>query len=187
MSEREITQAVLDEIIKKEVSPILLARLETSQGNVLVWTGLGNLQFGGETYLGIGDLGRITPVKEVGEEIRANMVSFQLTGIPTELISTALGAQYQGRSAKLWLGFISGGALIEDPILLFDGRMDIMDIDEGPEKSTITITAESRLADLNRARVRRFTNEDQQYFYPNDKFLEYVAAIQNVEIVWRGA
>lgn len=184
---REITGAVQSEIVKKEVSPVLLARLETSQGNVLAWTGIGNLQFGGETYLGIGDLGKIGPVKEAGDEIKANMVSFQLSGIPTELISVALGAQYQGRSARLWLGFMDNGNLIEDPILIFDGRMDVMDIDEGPEQSTISITAESRLADLNRARVRRYTNEDQQHAYPNDKFLEYVASIQNVEIVWRGA
>lgn len=185
---REITEAVLEEIAKKEVSIILLVRLETSQGNVQVWTGYGKIQFGGDTYQGIGDLGKMSPVTETADEIKANMVQFQLSGIPTDLIAIALGAQYQGRSAKAWLGFLnSSGAIIADPVLLFDGRMDVMEIEEGAETATISVTAESRLADLKRARVRRYTNEDQLYFFPNDVFLEYVASIQNVEIVWRGA
>ena len=183
---RDITEATKNEIVKKEVFPILIARLETSVGNVLVWTGIGNLSFGGETYLGIGTLGRISPVSESGDEIRANMVSFQLTGIPSGMIAIALGAQYQGKSAKLWLGFMSGENLIANPILLFAGRMDTMEIDEGPETSTISVTAESHLADLNRARTRRYTDEDQQINYLGDVFFEFVPGIQNIEILWRG-
>jgi hypothetical protein len=183
---REITEPVKEEIIKKEVFPILIAKLETSEGDVKVWTGIGNLSFGEEIYLGIGNLGRISPIQESGDEVRANMISFQLTGIPSELISIALGAQYQGRPAKLWLGFMSGENLIEDPILLFSGRMDVMEINEGPETSTISVTAESHLADLNRARIRRYTDEDQQTEYLGDKFFEFVPSIQNVEIVWKG-
>lgn len=184
---RTLTAAVLAEIGQKTIWPVLIADLETSGGNVRAWSGIGNLVFGGNTYLGTGNLGTIGPVKESGDEIRANAITFQLSGIPSSLLSTALGTQYQGRPAKLWLGFLdSAGALIADPVLIFDGRMDVMDIDEGPDISTIIVTAESRLADLNRPRIRRYTNEDQEQLFSGDKGLEFVPALQNKEIIWGG-
>jgi hypothetical protein len=182
----DVTEDVKEETVKGEVFPILIAKLETNQGNVLVWSGIGNLEFNGEIYYGTGDMGSISPVKESGDEIRANSVNFQLSGIPSERISVALGAEYQGKPAKLWLGFMDGEDLIADPILLFSGRMDVMLIDEGPETSTITVTAESKLADLKRSRIRRYTDEDQQVDYPGDKFFEFVPSIQNIEVVWKG-
>jgi hypothetical protein len=46
------------------------------------------------------------------------------------------------------------------------------------------LTAESRLIDLERSRERRYTSEDQKIDYPNDKGLEFIADLQDKEIVW---
>ena len=40
------------------------------------------------------------------------------------------------------------------------------------------------LIDLNRSRVRRYTNEDQQIDYPTDVGFEYVQSLQDFEIKW---
>jgi hypothetical protein len=41
---------------------------------------------------------------------------------------------------------------------------------------------ESRLVDLERAEVRRYTDADQQAEYQGDRFFEYVPALQEAEI-----
>lgn len=184
---RELTAAIESELGKQVVSPVFLADLATNSGHFRAWTGIGNLIFGGNVFVGTGELGKVSPVEESGQEIRANSVTFELSGIPSQLISTVLSTQYQGRPAKLWLGFLdTAGQLINDSILIFDGRIDIMLIDEGPETSVIQVTAESRLADLKRPRVRRYTDEDQQAAFPGDRGLEFVTSIQNREVKWAG-
>jgi len=67
---------------------------------------------------------------------------------------------------------------------MFSGRMDTMSIKDSGDTANISLTAESRLIDLERSRERRYTSEDQKIDYPNDKGLEFIADLQNQEIVW---
>ena len=59
-----------------------------------------------------------------------------------------------------------------------------MTIKDSGETSTIELTVESRLIDLQRQRERRFTDADQKYFYPGDTGLQYVAGLQDQVIYW---
>jgi len=62
--------------------------------------------------------------------------------------------------------------------------MDEMNIDEGPETSSIEVKVENKLIDLERARVRRFTSGYQKSKYPGDKGFDFVESIQDKEVVW---
>ena len=62
--------------------------------------------------------------------------------------------------------------------------MDLMSIDDSGDTANINVTAESRLIDLDRTRERRYTSEDQKIDFPNDKGLEFIADLQDKEIVW---
>lgn len=187
---RPLTAAVITELIAKEIHVGLLVELDTSAGAVRVWSGIGNITWSGMTFTGVGELGAISPIRESGAEVRADALTLELSGIPSALISTALTTQYQGRSAQVWLVFFTAAApftaagIVNDPVLLFKGRMDVMHIDEGPDTATITVTAESRLADLSRPRIRRYTDEDQKELFVGDKGLEFVAGLQDAEVHW---
>ena len=62
--------------------------------------------------------------------------------------------------------------------------MDTVEIVDGGSTATITMMVENRLRDLDRARTRRYTDADQQSRYPNDRGLEYVPALQEIDIPW---
>lgn len=75
-------------------------------------------------------------------------------------------------------------AMLNDPIPVFAGRMDTMRLQDTGETTTVTVSCESRLIDLERARERRYTDEDQKELYPDDRGFEYVADLQDKEVLW---
>jgi hypothetical protein len=62
--------------------------------------------------------------------------------------------------------------------------MDQMNIDDGPETSTIELKVENRLIDLERARVARYTSGYQKSVYPNDSGLDFIEDLQDKQIPW---
>ena len=101
-------------------------------------------------------------------ETRAVSVAVGLSAIPSELTGLAVTANWRGQSGKVWLALLNEtGGMLRDPIQVYSGRMDVMSWSDG-DQNTITLTIESRLADLDRARVRRYTDRDQQNEYPSD-------------------
>jgi hypothetical protein len=74
--------------------------------------------------------------------------------------------------------------VISNPIVVFSGFMDTMVINDGGETATIQVTVENRLIEFERTRVRRYTAEDQKIDFPTDKGLEFVAEMEEKEIVW---
>lgn len=181
---RSLTASMQTAVAATVVRPVLIAAISVDGGTIRAWNGMGTLSWGGNDYTGIGSFGGVSAVQET-EDLRANGITFRLSGVPSELLSAALGDVRQGLTAQLWLGMMdSAGALIADPYLLFAGLTDVPSIDEGGATATVTISAESRLVDLERARVRRYTNEDQQIDDSTDRGFEYVPSLQDAEIVW---
>lgn len=181
---RNITTAFNNILESDNLSPFLAVDLSFDGGNFVTWTGYGNITFGGTTYIGGGDFLNVSQISETAD-IQANGINITLSGIPSDLISSALNETYQGRPAKLYLGVLDGnGAVVADPYLIFSGRMDTMGIEDTGDTANISLTAESRLIDLERSRERRYTSEDQKIDYPNDKGLEFIADLQEKEIVW---
>tara|TARA_Y100000310_G_scaffold326175_1_gene390721 strand:+ start:327 stop:884 length:558 start_codon:yes stop_codon:yes gene_type:complete len=181
---RDLTAGVITEVTAATLTPILLVKLNFDGGALTLWNGIGDLVFSGDTYTGAGDLGGISTWVET-EEIRATGLTFSLSAIPASIISTALTEQYQGRSAKVYLGFFdSDDAIISDPYLIFDGRMDVMTIEENGETANITLSAETILIALERANERRYTEQDQKDEYAGDTFFDFVTQLQDSEIIW---
>ena len=180
---RNLTTAVQNQLAASELQPFFAIKLAFDSGDVKLWTGYGDITVASETYTGGGQLLSISPIEET-VEIAARGVNFALNGIDSSLVSVALTENYQGRSAKVYLGVISSGAVVSDPYLVFDGRMDVMTIEDAGDTASISLSAESRLIDLERSRVRRYTNSDQQNQFPGDTCLRFVADLQDKEIAW---
>ena len=164
--------------------PILLAAFDFASGTTRAWSGIGTLAWGGVDWTGIGTFGEVSAIEET-MELRATGAAFRLSGVPSALVATAIAEPIQARAARLWLGFLTADlVLIEAPALLFDGRMDTIEITDGGEAAVITLFAENRLRDLERPRTRRYTDQDQQAEFPGDRGFEFVPALQGVTINW---
>jgi hypothetical protein len=175
---RGITNALNTVFTSSHIRPFVAVDLAFSAANVTVWTGLGNITFASTTFVGTGEILGISPVTENGA-VQANGLNISFNGLDSALVSTALTENYQGRSAKVYLGCITEAyAVVADPYLLFSGRMD-----DG-ERANIQVSCESRLVDLNRAKVRRYTQVDQQTEFSGDKGLDFISSLQEKSIRW---
>ena len=142
-----------------------------------------NFTWNNEEWIGLGTLGGIGELSE-STDLQAKGVSLTLSGVPPDLIATALGESYQGKRAQVWYAPLDDDhQLISDPIRIFFGRVDTMDADVG-EMATITLNAESKLVDWSRSRVTRYNHEDQIAKYPDDLGFQYVAELVEKELVW---
>jgi hypothetical protein len=160
-----------------------MARLDFASGIVAANTGVSTIPFGGDDYLGVGTFGDVSPVSE-SVASKPYSISLTLSGVPAALISVTLNEQYQGRDAKIFLAMLdSEHQLIADPVLLFRGRIDTMDMVIG-ETATISMTVQSRMADWDKPRVRRYNHEDQIVNHPTDKGFEFTPQMVERTLVW---
>lgn len=179
-----------------QVSAVMMAHLDFgSDGNVYVNSSGQNITFSGNSYLGVGGMGGISGVQE-STELASYAVNLQLSGIASTNLSLALNSNYQNKLAIIYMAIVNDDdAIVGSPIIMFQGRMDAMNIEMG-ETATISVRVVSRLSDWERNRGGRYTNEDQQEKHPEvvdgsgsvttnvDKGLEMVAQATEKVIYW---
>lgn len=181
---RSLTSAMESAVIADLVRPITLVQCAFDTGNLNLWSGIGDLTVSGVDYVGAGTLLSIGEIAETSE-LSANGITVTLSGVSEPLISKARDEDYQGRELKVLLGAMdAANGVISDPIVVFSGFMDTMIIQDGESTATIQVTVENRLIEFERTRVRRYTAEDQKIDFPTDKGLEFVAEMEEKEIVW---
>jgi hypothetical protein len=175
---RQIDAATGAAVVAPVVRLALLVELQFASGTSRLWSGLGDFAWNGVTFAGVGDLLGVSAIEETAE-VRSVGTTLQLSGLPTSAIGMlAETERWQNRIARLWLAVFEadGITLAGEPVPLARARMDQLSYEEG-ETATFTLTLESRLADLERPRVRRYTNADQQAEYPGDRGFEFVESV----------
>lgn len=182
---RDIGTVIQNAVDDDVIYPFFAVELMFDGEEVLrMWTGNGTLSYLGNTWYGTGELLQIDTVEETSE-IAAKGATLTLSGIPTSLLSLALSEPYQGRIANVYFGLhVEGETTTDSMTKIFSGYMDQMNIDETPEGSTISLTVENRLIDLERLRTARYTSGYQKSIYPNDKGLDFVEDLQDKQIYW---
>lgn len=181
---RSVTTEFKNQVEGDSLSPFYAVELDFDDTVLRYWTGYGEISFDSKTFTGYADFLNITLAAET-TDLEATGASVEISGISASTISLALGEQYQGNPFKVWLGVLADdGTVIADPYMVFEGKMDVMNLRADGTTSVVTVSAESSLIDLNRSRIRRYTDQDQKVDFPNDRGLEYVPTIQGMDIAW---
>ncbi len=182
---RDLTADFIEEISANQLRAAILTVIYFDSGTTYNWTGVGNIIYDGQLYVGVGDsvsFGRM----EESQVVKATGTVMVLSGVKSSLISIALQEQYQGRRAEIFFAVLDEQFnIIDTPYQIFAGAMDVMEIEDDGQKAQISMTVENDLIDLFKARVRNYTSEDQKAFFPNDRGLDFIPFIQDQEIIWK--
>lgn len=145
-----------------------------------------NLVLAGTTYYGLKGLGRISAAQTTPAEIR--QLTFELSGVPSDLVSLALSEPVQGKAVRLKLAiFDPSSYTVLDTVPVWTGELDVMSLQDSATGGTISVTAEHVGIDLNRPVGSLYTDDEQQRLHPGDLFLQYTSQQADQQIVWPAA
>jgi|TARA_R110001592_G_scaffold9025_1_gene48441 hypothetical protein len=154
-----------------------------------VWTGYSEFTIDGSNYLGLGDLISVGQVEE-SADVKANGLNITLSGLDTSILAGAFNETQQGIVVNVKFGVLTTTdnalAIVDTPYQIFSGTVDTVSINEDGETSTIQYSIESKLISLEKALDFRYTDQDQKFFFPNDRGLEFVDDMQDKSIDWGG-
>lgn len=177
---RDLTSAFQTALTATEKKPVLLAEIEFASGFSRYWTGTGTLSWDGKSWAGTGKLGSISPVEE-NDEIEAKGFKLTLEGVDSALATSTLTDAKPGGTVKVWLGMLdASGALIADPFQMRGGFVDGYDIEDNGAQSTVVVTVEDELVDLERPRERRYTPEDARIDNADDSGFDMVPLLADL-------
>lgn len=185
MADRDASAAVLSELAAAACQPVQLFELELDAGTVRNCDATRNIEFDGNTFVANGHFMGFDAIEE-STDLTISRVTVQLSGVDQIWVASTLQHTYVDRVLRIYKGFLdAAGALIVDPVLLFDGRVDAPAIEEDPDsgKSTVALSATSQWVDFERRPGRHTNNAEQQFHFPGDRGFAYVARI-NRQAVW---
>jgi len=176
---RTVPGAILTALAQGDVEQFLAVEMLLDSAPVRLWTGYGDRTIDGNTFAGAGELLNIQGLEEVAD-LSAKAITISLSGATAELVSLALQEPYQRRKCRVLYGVTS----VSDYVEVFSGKLNTMTIEDAPDSGTISVLVDSKLVELDRASNRRYTSESHKTRHPGDTFFDYVAGLQDAEIVW---
>jgi hypothetical protein len=146
----------------------------TDNFHALTWSG-NDYQPGGH-FMGLSD------IKETAE-LKVGSTTLLLSGVEQTYISTILAGDYVNRQVLIHRVVIENGAIVGDPIIVFDGRIAHFSIADADGSSQIQLTVASHWADFEGKNGRVSNDNSQQSVFSGDLGMEFSAQLMR-NISW---
>ena len=173
----------LQQMLQKDtVRPLMLLEIAFKNGVTRVHSGLGEILFEGETFLGLGDIGKVSVIRQESGD-SPDRLNLTLSSFDDTVRGEALEARYVGQPVKLWLAVLDEDYRIQASQMIWRGSISDGGVQVG-ETNQITLTVSNRLEDWDKARPDRYTDESHQSRHPGDRFFIYVPVMAEYPIYW---
>lgn len=185
---RDLHVDMAAEVIKPQIRPVWIVRLDIASDPVYVWTGraqlsptgTGDAALDGYTFEGLANVGEISAVKE--EASGSDTVTLRMPGVNLDedmldqIINTP--RQWQGRRCWIWLGMVNEAlGIVANPTRVKSGLMDQMKLDDDGSNATVTVSIESHQAFISRISRTRYSR--QRDVDPEDASQDYIHDLAN--------
>jgi len=183
--DRGSTGAFQTEIVKSANKPFHLVKLSFDDVSYFLSDAYIPVTYDSDTYTPTGSFLAFSDIVETNEA-NIETISISLSGVDTTYINLFLAGGYLDRTVQIYKAFLdSNDALVSDPLLIFDGRLNNPvikeDVDAGT--STIAVQASSLFVDFDRINTRFTNNESQQSFFDGDTGFRFSSVVVK-ELNW---
>lgn len=184
-----LTQDAKDALDNQTAMMAYLAEFDFTTGFERYWSGTWPLSYDGQTWLGVGGMGRVGAV-ESNDDIRPKQLELELLGIPLDNMraGTLRAPQYKGRAARWIFALLDPDA---NPQVVYAKTMhyymDTLDYVAAPEGGGVRVTLEHESTYAARGSVRRYSNQDQTNEFPGDRGFEYLSYLASGRSIRWGA
>jgi len=145
-------------------------------GTLRVCTYNQTFTWGGYDWIGLGSLGKISPISE-SEGVASSSMTFGLNVAQLPVLALAVGPveDYRAQDAKLYFCPLdSVGKLIDTPEIAWRGIMDTMTVGVEGESGQIMLKCETSAYGLKRRPTQRINAAQQKQRYPTDTGFDYL-------------
>jgi len=183
--DRGSTGAFQTEIVKSANKPFHLVKLSFDDVSYFLSDAYIPVTYDSNTYTPTGSFLAFSDIVETNEA-NIETISISLSGVDTTYVNLFLEGGYLDRTVQIYKAFLdSNDALVSDPLLIFDGRLNNPvikeDVDAGT--STIAVQASSLFVDFDRINTRFTNNESQQSFFAGDTGFRFSSVVVK-ELNW---
>lgn len=165
----------------------VLVEIDHPAGVVRAWSGVGTLAWNGNSFKGVGALGRIEGIGELS--------SVQTTETRYSLVSPALDADAQaiamqsprGRLVRCWIGLLDEDwQIIPEPELVDESIIENIEVHTAPDGTqTLQLPATSAMFNFRKPRLAALTPEAQKSRFPGDTGFDLIATeVADAEVLW---
>jgi hypothetical protein len=185
VANRGSTTAFQNEIVKDQSHPLHLIEVYLDSATYYVTDNFRDITYNSNTYTALGFFLNFDTIEE-SASISASKITLGLSGVDQTYTNLFLTENYVDRRVVIRKAFIdTSNALIADPVVIFDGRMDNPVITEDTDSglATIGVTVSNQFVDFEKTPGRYTNHENQQLYYPGDKGFIYASQIIK-DIVW---
>lgn len=144
------------------------------------------ITWGGFEWLGLGQLGGISPIDE-SDGLESSSVNFTLNAAEQSWLALAVGAveEYRGRVAKMYFCPLDDGFQpIDIPVQCWSGIMDTVSIGLEGENGGVTLKCETAAYGLKRRPALRINAAQQRKKHPTDSGFDYLNSIIAQPQMW---
>ena len=183
--DRGSTGAFQTEIVKSANKPFHLVKLSFDDVSYFLSDAYIPVTYDSDTYTPTGSFLAFSDIVETNEA-NIETISISLSGVDTTYINLFLSGGYLDRTVQIYKAFLdSNDALVSDPLLIFDGRLNNPVIKEDVEAgtSTVAVQASSLFVDFDRINTRFTNNESQQSFFAGDTGFRFSSVVVK-ELNW---
>lgn len=185
---------VSDTLLRRgDISCTILCQMDFKTNPRNWWLGYGPLTVGGTTYQGTGDVIKISAMS-LTYGMSSGMVRFNISNATPEMIARCdnQASEVNNRKCQLFYQLFTmeerggqhRGALIDEPISMFMGRMRDMRSTSASDTREIELEAYGRMSWQSKPAFGRFSDADQRARYPGDTGFGLLASLKDKAVVW---
>lgn len=164
------------------VRPIVLVKIATPSLNILMTSGMQDIDFGGDTYT-YGTLGNISTIPET-DDLKDSSLSLTFSAVDPATIAAVSAADFVNSPVQVRVMFFDENWLsVGDGLSFFEGSASSQNIALG-QQADITVSCKSKISTLSRPRSERYSDQDQQAKYPGDLGMQYASTVSSQDIIW---
>ena len=183
--DRGSTSGFQTEIVKSSNKPFHLVKLSFDDVSYFLSDAYIPVTYDSDTYTPTGSFLNFSDIVETNEA-NIETITISLSGVDQIYLNLFLAGGYLDRTVQVYKAFLdSNDALVSDPLLIFDGRLNNPvikeDVDNGT--STVSVQASSLFVDFERINARFTNNESQQSFFAGDTGFRFSSVVVK-ELNW---
>lgn len=170
-----------------EVNAVVMVEIDHPSRYIYAWSGLGDLDYGGHVYEGLGLVGAVAPIRS-STEIEVSEVTFQLSGADADIIKS-LSDSVKGRFAYVYEAFLDLNFRVVERELLLTCRLDHQTyrVDPDSGRADVSLVGHAGFFHLLKRSGAKMSPEEAKALDSDETGYDEMHLQQDMQLTWRPA